>query len=93
MDTDHALPSPLSKPAPGPHGEQTAAWLRAGAPPDGQGERLHVDGASVDVGDTRFTVCPWWDGPTTRDEVGEQLAASAVDRPARSPAVVRLKIT
>ena len=44
---------------------------------------LHVDGASVDVGDTRFTVCPWWDGPISRDEVGAQLAAAAVDRPQR----------
>ena len=44
---------------------------------------MHVDGASVDLGDTRFTVCPWWDGPITRDEVGAQLAAAAVDRPAR----------
>ena len=63
---------------PGAHGEQIAAWLRRvrhGA--------LHVDGASVDIGDTRFTVCPWWDGPVTRDEVAAQLAAAAVDRPAR----------
>ena len=33
--------------------------------------------------DTRFTVCPWWDGPITREEVGIQLAAAAQDRPAR----------
>lgn len=63
---------------PGPHGEQTAGWLRrthrAG---------LHVDGTSVDVGDTRFTICPWRDGPVTRDQVGAQLAAAAVGRPAR----------
>lgn len=68
---------------PGPHGEQTAAWLLALAPSDVPGDRLHVDGASVDVGDTRFTVCPWWDGPTTREEVAGQLARAAVDRPAR----------
>ncbi len=63
---------------PGPHGEQTAAWLRRT-----EREGLHVDGTSVDVGDTRFTICPWWDGPVTRDQVGAQLAAAAVDRPAR----------
>jgi len=63
---------------PGAHGEQVAAWLqRAG------GAAVHVDGRSVDVGDTRFTVCPWWDGPVTREEVAAQLAAAAVDRPAR----------
>jgi Icc-related predicted phosphoesterase len=60
------------------HGEQVATWLRRL-----RHEGLHVDGASVDIGDTRFTVCPWWDGPITRDEVGIQLAAAARDRPAR----------
>jgi Icc-related predicted phosphoesterase len=63
---------------PGAHGEQVTAWLqRAG------GESLHVDGRSVDLEDTRVTVCPWWDGPVTREEVSEQLAVAAVDRPAR----------
>jgi Icc-related predicted phosphoesterase len=63
---------------PGEDGEQVASWLRA-AGRDG----LHVDGMSVDVEDTRFTVCPWWDGPLTRQAVADQLAAAAVDRPAR----------
>jgi Icc-related predicted phosphoesterase len=63
---------------PGAHGEQTAGWLRRS-----DQASVHVDGASVDVGDTRFTVCPWWDGPITRAEVDRQLAAAAVDRPAR----------
>ena len=44
---------------------------------------VHTDRTSVDVGDTRFTVCPWWDGPASREVVGRQLAAAAVDRPAR----------
>ena len=48
------------------HGEQVARWLRR-LTHDG----LHVDGSSIDIGDTRFTVCPWWDGPITRDEVGD----------------------
>jgi Icc-related predicted phosphoesterase len=60
------------------HGEQVARWLRR-LTHDG----LHVDGSSIDIGDTRFTVCPWWDGPITRDEVRNQLAAAAQDRPAR----------
>ena len=63
---------------PGTHGEQVAGWLQG--PWDGA---VHVDGASVDLDGTRFTVCPWWDGPATRDAVGEQLAAAAVDRPER----------
>jgi Icc-related predicted phosphoesterase len=63
---------------PGAHGEQTARWLGTS-----DHESLHLDGASVDVDDTRFTVCPWWDGPVTREEVGAQLRAAAVDRPTR----------
>jgi Icc-related predicted phosphoesterase len=61
---------------PGPLEEQVAGWLRR---PLGPG--VHADGSSVDLRDVRFTVCPWWDGPRTRDEVAEQLAAAAVDRP------------
>lgn len=63
---------------PGPHGEQVAGWLAATSH-----ERLYVDGSSVDLDDTRFTACAWWDGPVTREEVAAQLAAAAVDRPAR----------
>ena len=63
---------------PGAHGEQVASWLQRS-----RHRSLHVDGASVDVDGTRFTVCPWWDGPVTRTEVGVQLAAAAVDRPSR----------
>ena len=63
---------------PGEHGEQVATWLRRLDLAD-----LHVDGSSVDIGDVRLTVCPWWDGPVTREQVAAQLAAAAVDRPAR----------
>ena len=63
---------------PGDHGEQTASWL-AGS----RGPRVHVDGASIDLDGTRFTICPWWDGPATRQLVAEQLAAAAIDRPER----------
>ena len=66
---------------PGWHGEQMAKWLRR-IDQYGLHRGLHVDGTTVDVGDTRFTVCPWWDGPITRDEVGVQLAEAARTRPA-----------
>ncbi len=63
---------------PGAHGEQIASWLQA--------TRLagvFVDGMSLDVGGTRFTLCPWWDGPATRAAVAEQLAEAARGRPER----------
>ena len=63
---------------PGVHGEQVAAWLRAL-----DLRNLHKDGTSVDVGNTRFTVCPWWDGPITREEVAGQLTDAGQDRPER----------
>ena len=44
---------------------------------------IHVDGTSVDVDGTRFTICPWWDGPATRQAVADQLAEAARDRPER----------
>ncbi len=63
---------------PGEHGEQVAAWLRRP-----RAEGVFTDGASVDLDGTRFTVCPWWDGPAGREAVGAQLAAAAEDRPDR----------
>src|SRR5688572_4086745 len=52
--------------------ESTASWLHS-TPKAG----LHVDGDSFDVGDTRVTVCPWWDGQLSRAEVEAQLAHEA----------------
>ena len=63
---------------PGENGEQVADWMQRAS-----SDRIHVDGSSLDVGDTRITICPWWDGPLSREAVAEQLAAAAVDRPAR----------
>ena len=60
-------------------GERSARWLDAaresGVGVDGM--CLHLDGATV-------TVCPWWDGPRTREVVDRQLAldAGSVARPA-----------
>ena len=55
-----------------PAGEKTADWLdplrAAGAV---------VDGDTVEVGDVRFTVVGWWDGPVAQAAVEEQLAAAA----------------
>jgi hypothetical protein len=53
---------------PGPEGEQRASWLSAL-----RGPALYGDGQSVDVDGVRFTVCPWWDGPQTKEIVERQL--------------------
>mgnify|MGYP001819278263 CR=1 FL=1 len=63
---------------PGANGEQTAGWLQRLTSTD-----VVSDGSSLDLDGIRFTVCPWWDGPRTRDEVEQQLAAAAADAPER----------
>ena len=56
-------------------GEKIARWM-------GRVRDLGVptDGDSVEIDDTLFTICPWWDGPGVRDEVGGQLARDAPKR-------------
>jgi Icc-related predicted phosphoesterase len=56
-------------------GEKTADWLAAL-----RSERLAVDGDSLDIGDTLFTVCPWWDGPNAREEVERLLDTASTRR-------------
>jgi Icc-related predicted phosphoesterase len=36
-----------------------------------------VDGMRIETEDVLVTVCPWWDGPRTREVVDRQLAADA----------------
>jgi len=61
-----------------PQGERVAAWLnrarRAG---------IIVDGTQLDTDEVLVTVCPWWDGPVTRDLVDRQLADDATRAGAR----------
>ena len=53
-------------------GEKIARWMERvralGVPTDG--DSLELDGSL-------FTICPWWDGPVTRDAVGRLLAGDA----------------
>lgn len=44
---------------------------------------IAVDGESVVVDDTTFTICPWWDGPRAREAVAAQLERDAAQRAAR----------
>lgn len=56
-------------------GEKTADWLDAL-----RREALAVDGDTVRIGDTLFTVCPWWDGPHAQAGVERLLQAAAARR-------------
>lgn len=60
------------------HDEKAAPWIER----SGTGSAV-VDWGRFDLDDVRITVCPWWDGPRTRDDVDTQLAADASDRPSR----------
>lgn len=44
---------------------------------------IAADGDRLEVGDTLFTICPWWDGPQARDLVDAQLARDAAERRGR----------
>ena len=35
------------------------------------------DGDSLTIGDTFFTICPWWDGPRVKEQIGRQLQEAA----------------
>mgnify|MGYP003338404848 CR=1 FL=1 len=38
-----------------------------------------LDGSTVELPGALMTVCPWWDGPRTRDVVDAQLRAFATE--------------
>jgi len=58
--------------APGENGERYAPWLATAAEAG-----VHVDGTNFEIDGAFVTVCPWWDGPLTREVVDRQLAADA----------------
>jgi Icc-related predicted phosphoesterase len=53
-------------------GERTAKWLDLAT-----ASGVLVDGTHLETDKEFVTVCPWWDGPSTRDVVDRQLAADA----------------
>lgn len=55
--------------------ESVAAWVQ-----EARAERLHVDGDSFDLGETRVTVCPWWDGDVSCAEIERQLESEAAQK-------------
>jgi Icc-related predicted phosphoesterase len=52
--------------------ERSAVWLEGA-----RGSGVFIDGTSFGTDDSLVTVCPWWDGPRTREVVDRQLAADA----------------
>lgn len=58
-----------------PEGEKISRWI-------GDVRELGVacDGDSLSIGDTLFTVCPWWDGPLVRQRIEDQLREAAAVR-------------
>jgi hypothetical protein len=50
-------------------GEKTAQWMRRV-----RQMGIACDGDSVMLGDILVTICPWWDGPSTKEAVEVQLA-------------------
>lgn len=61
-----------------PQGEKKAGWLGAV-----RSAALAVDGDTVDIGDTLFTICPWWDGPHARAAMEKMLERAAQQRNGR----------
>lgn len=59
----------------GPEGEKISGWI-------GDVRELGIarDGDSLTVGDTLFTVCPWWDGPLVKQRIDDQLREAAARR-------------
>lgn len=55
--------------------ESICHWLR-----ELKDSHLFVDGDSVEMEDTLITICPWWDGPVSREEV-----AALLDRDSQKP--------
>lgn len=58
-------------------GEKTTRWLQGV-----RSDRVASDGDTIGIGDTLFSICPWWDGPVARAAIATQLAADSA-RPRR----------
>ena len=56
-------------------GEKFAKWISKARHSD-----VSTDGDALEIEGTLFTVCPWWDGPRTRDAVDVQLRRDSAKR-------------
>jgi Icc-related predicted phosphoesterase len=53
-------------------GESICNWLH-----DAKAGEMFVDGDGVEIDGMLITICPWWDGPASRADVGKLLAHNA----------------
>ena len=60
------------------HQESVAAWLENFRRSGGQ-----TDGDLVSLGDDMVSVCPWWDGPASRDAMSAMIESHAASRHGR----------
>jgi Icc-related predicted phosphoesterase len=58
-----------------PEGEKISRWIG-----DVREFGIACDGDSLTIGDTLFTVCPWWDGPLVKQRIDNQLREAAAGR-------------
>lgn len=56
-------------------GEKIPRWLESV-----RGLAIASDGEGIVIEDMLFTICPWWDGPSVREKLEEQLAADFARR-------------
>src|SRR5262249_9031967 len=61
-----------------PDGEKGARWVERL-----RGSGIGTDGDGFAMGDTLFTICPWWDGPLGQERIAAQLARDAARPKAR----------
>jgi Icc-related predicted phosphoesterase len=58
-----------------PEGEKISRWIG-----DVRELGIACDGDSLTIGETLFTVCPWWDGPLVKQRIDSQLREAAAGR-------------
>jgi Icc-related predicted phosphoesterase len=59
-------------------GEKIARWIS-----DVRELGIACDGDTLAIGETIFSICPWWDGPLVRAAIDRQLSDAAAQRAAR----------
>ncbi|MBW7964806.1 metallophosphoesterase [Bradyrhizobium sp. BR 10261] len=59
-------------------GEKISRWIS-----EVQATGIACDGDNLIIGNTLFTVCPWWDGPLVKQRIANQLRDASLHHPQR----------